>query len=80
MLVVPCHARSGDSTARIWDLTAAATQPRVLTHFKNNDDKGKDVTTLDWSVRIATLPPCFCHRLRLQSLIPPADVVCCCAA
>ena len=48
------HAcRSGDSTARIWDLSALADggAPRatVLKHFNKANEKAKDVTTLDWN-------------------------------
>ena len=45
--------RSGDSTARIWDLNARGEdgQPRakVLKHFNRANEKAKDVTTLDWN-------------------------------
>jgi WD40 repeat protein len=45
--------RSGDSTARIWDLAALAEggPPRatVLRHFNKANEKAKDVTTLDWN-------------------------------
>ncbi|KAK9844067.1 hypothetical protein WJX81_003500 [Elliptochloris bilobata] len=45
---------SGDSTARIWDLSGArgeGAQPRavVLKHFNKANEKAKDVTTLDWN-------------------------------
>ena len=46
--------RSGDSTARIWDLSALAEGGRAtsisLPHSSPDDkEKPKDVTTLDWS-------------------------------
>jgi transducin (beta)-like 1 len=43
--------RSGDSTARIWDLstpTSLERDPLVLHHVVNPGNKAKDVTTLDW--------------------------------
>jgi transducin (beta)-like 1 len=46
--------RSGDSTARIWTIPDGASGPNVhpqsieLKHF-NNNEKSKDVTTLDWN-------------------------------
>ena len=43
--------RSGDSTARIWDLstpTSLERPPLVLHHVVNPGNKAKDVTTLDW--------------------------------
>ena len=45
-------ARSGDSTARIWNLHADVdhAEPVVLYHTNNKaTDKSKDVTTLDWN-------------------------------
>ena len=45
--------RSGDSTARIWDLRALAeggpARATVLRHFNSANEKAKDVTTLDWN-------------------------------
>ncbi len=44
--------RSGDSTARIWDLAGlpdGPVRPTVLKHFKAAEPKAKDVTTLDWN-------------------------------
>ena len=48
-----CRGRSGDSTARIWDLSAGNSRndPLVLKHLKHEGEKSKDVTTLDWKVR-----------------------------
>jgi len=46
------HRRSGDATARIWDLSASppSTSARVLDHPPADDSKqGKDVTTLEWN-------------------------------
>eukprot|EP01121_Diplochlamys_sp_Union-15-3_P010720 TRINITY_DN3038_c0_g1_i3.p1 TRINITY_DN3038_c0_g1~~TRINITY_DN3038_c0_g1_i3.p1 ORF type:complete len:399 (+),score=70.03 TRINITY_DN3038_c0_g1_i3:89-1285(+) len=50
---------SGDSTARIWTIPegrcgvkagqSASKNPIVLKHFNANQEKSKDVTTLDWS-------------------------------
>lgn len=43
---------SGDSTARIWDLSGLAegqTRSVVLKHLNRNSEKSKDVTTLDWN-------------------------------
>ncbi|KAK9830274.1 hypothetical protein WJX72_010750 [[Myrmecia] bisecta] len=43
---------SGDSTARIWDLHGlpdGPVRPTVLKHFKQAENKAKDVTTLDWN-------------------------------
>lgn len=44
------YGRSGDSTARIWDLSPSGdiTKPVVLRHVNKPQDKAKDVTTLDW--------------------------------
>lgn len=56
---------SGDSTARIWSLAPAAPNAALdpmatdspsppsleLRHFTSTQEKSKDVTTLDWSVR-----------------------------
>ena len=44
--------RSGDSTARIWDLSGLpGGQPRSVTlkHFNKANETAKDVTTLDWN-------------------------------
>lgn len=43
--------RSGDATARIWDLSAGGdhSKPLVLRHQVAAGDKPKDVTTLDWN-------------------------------
>lgn len=43
--------RSGDATARIWDLSGSGdARARVLDHPPGDDSaKGKDVTTLEWS-------------------------------
>lgn len=46
-----CIQRSGDATARIWDLTPGPScgTARVLDHPPGDDSsKGKDVTTLEW--------------------------------
>ena len=55
-VVKACHVmcdRSGDSTARIWDLRGMAdggpAKSTVLKHFAKGHEKAKDVTTLDWS-------------------------------
>mmetsp|Transcript_13257 Transcript_13257/g.22832 ORF Transcript_13257/g.22832 Transcript_13257/m.22832 type:complete len:513 (+) Transcript_13257:98-1636(+) len=46
---------SGDSTARIWSIGSgpraaqAAQNPIVLKHYNSNNEKSKDVTTLDWN-------------------------------
>jgi len=42
---------SGDSTARIWTLGEGheVLPPTELRHFTNNNEKSKDVTTLDWN-------------------------------
>ena len=43
--------RSGDSTARLWDLSGspdAASHTHILRHVSQTNDKSKDVTTLDW--------------------------------
>jgi len=45
---------SGDSTARIWDMTASNGNPGssvVLKHSANIGDRNKDVTTLQWDDR-----------------------------
>ncbi len=53
--VKPCGrgGRSGDSTARIWDLSArpegGPQRTVVLKHSDKGNDKAKDVTTLDWN-------------------------------
>lgn len=46
-----CVCRSGDATARIWDLSPGAdpSQALVLRHQAANSEKPKDVTTLDWN-------------------------------
>lgn len=56
IIVKACHVtcdRSGDSTARIWDLRGMADggscKSTVLKHFAKGHEKAKDVTTLDWS-------------------------------
>jgi len=49
---------SGDSTARIWNIpdipsgpeaSAISAHPLELKHFTNNQERSKDVTTLDWN-------------------------------
>lgn len=47
----PCPFRSGDATARIWDLYPGAKHntPLVLKHQAAAGDDPKDVTTLDWN-------------------------------
>lgn len=48
-----CFGRSGDSTARIWDLgprpEGTPQHVVVLKHSNSKNEKAKDVTTLDWS-------------------------------
>jgi len=43
---------SGDSTARIWDLSVksgSSINSIILNHSSQNEDKSKDITTLDWN-------------------------------
>ena len=48
--VVLCY-RSGDSTARIWDLSRGRGSPlsTALPHKTDKNQQSKDVTTLDWN-------------------------------
>lgn len=49
---------SGDSTARLWEiqnLTKAGVTSTTLNHSPNPGDKSKDITTLDWNVRLPLL-------------------------
>jgi len=50
------HFRSGDSTARLWDiqsLTKGGVTSTVLNHASSPDEKAKDITAIDWNVRIS---------------------------
>jgi transducin (beta)-like 1 len=47
---VPTVRRSGDSTARIWNLGPGPNQGKsAVLHHEVKQDKSKDVTTLDWN-------------------------------
>lgn len=50
---------SGDSTARIWDMTGTSDQRIVLRHCIRKGDSevpsNKDVTSLDWNVSLFLL-------------------------
>ena len=50
MPALPSTRRSGDSTARIWNLSQGPGYSKsVVLHHEVKQDKGKDVTTLDWN-------------------------------
>ena len=44
--------RSGDSTARIWNMIDKYSERSVLQHQITETKESKDVTTLDWSVKL----------------------------
>ena len=48
---IGCVLRSGDSTARIWDLSRGRGSPlsTALPHKTDKNQQSKDVTTLDWN-------------------------------
>ena len=51
--------RSGDSTARLWEiqnLTKAGVTSTTLNHSSSPDEKSKDITTLDWNVSVSFFP------------------------
>lgn len=72
---------SGDSTARIWDMSDNSTSPNQLV-LRHCIQKGgtevpsnKDVTSLDWNVRIFILMDC-CMEWLIYKFVASVTVLC----